>query len=324
MAFKKILTLINFLKEYILDLLFVIRFNTYSPFGHKAKRVYYRIIIVTHTLEKGMALANMRPLFGKSKIKILVNLEKIYDYNFSSFPIQMLLGALDRYIIIHEDLKINNEYLSDLNLWKEKIRRKLKANPNGGIKLAEEIYTPSIEDRNGAKKVLFSRFSFRNFNETVVPFETIEKVVSLAQKAPSQCNRQSARVHCYKNKTIISSLLKLQGGSNGFRDRVNNLFVVTSESMAWGGPGQRNQAFVDGGLFSQMLMLSLQAHGLLYCPLNLAISNKIEGKIKKVGRIPVGERLIMMIAFGECSIDSDLKAASSPRIPLSDVLNKHF
>jgi nitroreductase len=98
--------------------------------------------------------------------------------------------------------------------------------------------------------------------------------------------------------------------------------VVTSEIAAWGGPGQRNQPYVDGALFALYLLLAFHSKRIAACPLNLAITNAVERKIKKAGGIPAGERLIMMIAFGS-TIREPLRAAMSPRRDVDEILSLH-
>ena len=92
--------------------------------------------------------------------------------------------------------------------------------------------------------------------------------------------------------------------------------------MAWGGPQQRNQLYVDGGLFSMNLMLAAHGLGLASCPLNLAVTNDVERRIKQAGGIPANERVIMMIAVG-VPVTEGRKAAKSPRRALSEILTVH-
>jgi nitroreductase len=129
-------------------------------------------------------------------------------------------------------------------------------------------------------------------------------------------------VHAYQDRQRIQALLALQGGSRGFAESVGNLFVVSSEICAWGGPGQRNQAYVDGALFAMCLMFACRSMGWGACPLNLAIDHKTEDAIRRAGGIPAGERLIMMIAFGE-PLAPDTKVAFSPRRPAAEIATLH-
>jgi len=81
---------------------------------------------------------------------------------------------------------------------------------------------------------LDGRFSARDFAPRSLNDPEIAAVIELAQRAPSQCNRQSTRIHVYRNRAKIAKLLELQGGARGFAEAVPTLFIVTSEITAWG------------------------------------------------------------------------------------------
>jgi nitroreductase len=179
----------------------------------------------------------------------------------------------------------------------------------------------ALEGRH-LQQLIASRSSGRTLNNAPIDPDRILEVIALAQQAPSQCNRQATRVHTYQDPARIRELLALQGGSRGFADSVGNLFVVSSEICAWGGPGQRNQAYVDGALFAMCLLLACRSMGWGACPLNLAIDHRTESAIRRVGGIPDGERLILMIAFGEPSAP-DTKVAFSPRRPPAEIATLH-
>jgi len=169
---------------------------------------------------------------------------------------------------------------------------------------------------------LVSRFSCRMFADATVDTSTVERIVALAQTAPSQCNRQATLIHFYNDPAKIEELLRLQQGSTGFAETVRGLFVVSFDLAAWGGAQQRNQGYVDAALFSQNLMLAAHALGVAACPLNLAVRHATEHRIRAVGGIPSDQRLVMMIAIG-WPLAGALKAAASPRRLTTEILTLH-
>jgi nitroreductase len=169
---------------------------------------------------------------------------------------------------------------------------------------------------------LQSRFSCRSYAPETLPLGLVEEVVKVAQSAPSQCNRQSARVHLYQDEAMIQKLLGIQGGSRGFSEEVKNLFVVSSEITAWSASSSRNQDYIDGSLLAMNLLLSCHAHGLAACPLNLAFRNSKEKLVRVAGGIPNSERLLMMISFGSPNREVGY-AASSPRLPTEEIFIVH-
>lgn len=317
--FSKIGKILQFLSEYMQDLWLCLRYNGYSPLVDRQKRLFYKIIIETHTIEKGLSLPFRRPLFGRDKIRFVMSSLDGYDPSFSPLPAEMALGALESYLRFHRDGSIDDPILDEIAVFLSRWHDKYRLTTRGGVKSVQ-----LHGDTGDARPVLLqSRVSLRMFDGKALPLDIVQDVVRIAQSAPSQCNRQSSQVHLYQDRNRIDELLALQGGSRGFSEHVGNLFVVTSEIAAWGGPGQRNQPYVDSALFAMCLLLAFHSRGVAACPLNLAITNNIERKIKTAADIPAGERLAMMIAFGS-TLSEPLRAAMSPRRDVDEILHMHF
>lgn len=309
----------NFLSEYTQDLWIFVRYNGYSPFVQKNRRLFYGAIIDAHSLEKGLALGAPRPLFGRDKINALLAKLQKYDSAYSPFPTDMAKGALSDYWDFHNGLGINDPLLNKVSCYLGQLDAVADKKASGARTIA-----PPRQRYGSHDAILFltSRTSCRMFKADTLPTDVIEKAVVIAQSAPSQCNRQASKAHFYQNRTVIDILLSLQGGARGFSDTIGNLFVITSEITAWGGPQQRNQLYVDGALFSLNLMLAFHALGIGSCPLNLAVVNRVEKRIKLAGGIPRNERVIMMIAVGE-TVTEGLKAARSPRRDVLEIMTMH-
>lgn len=317
--FNYFFKVLEFLREYCTDMWLFMKHNNHSPFEDRFRRGFFQTIISSHTIEKGLSLPEPRPLFGRDKVSAILRHLRSYNRQFSEFPVGMAHGALSDY----RDFSAPHAPSNDPTL--EAIEKHLdaeaapRAERTGGVKFVAAVGT---DNQEAPTAFLTSRISCRMFVPDPLPLEQIEEVLRVAQSAPSQCNRQSVRVHFYQDRSQIAKLLRLQGGSAGFSETVGNLFVVTSEITAWGGPQQRNQLYVDGGLYSMMLMLALHAKGISSCPLNLAVTNSTERDIKEIAEIPSSQRLIMMIAAGQTA-DSIIRAARSPRCNVSDIAVFH-
>ena len=316
--FDKLLKVTGIFSEAFRDAALFLRFNSYSPFVDKSRRAFYKIIIEAHTIEKGLSLPNPKPLFGKDKVRFVMTALSRYDLQHSPIPAHMSLGALDAYVNFHAKAGTTDPLLDEisgyLKTWEARLPRPWK----GGTR----DYSFLGQPLNNLQQLMASRSSIRTLRPAALPPERIAEAISLAQLAPSQCNRQSSRVHAYQDRQRIQELLALQGGSRGFADSVGNLFVVSSDICAWGGPGQRNQAYVDGALFAMCLMFACRSMGWGACPLNLAIDHRTESAIRRAGGIPAGERLIMMIAFGE-PVAPQTRVAFSPRRPVAEIATFH-
>lgn len=303
--------------EYARDFWLFLRYNNFSPFEGRDRRLSYRTIIEAHTIEKGLALPKPRAYFGQEKIKSLLDINSGWTPSSNDMSRSMLLGALRDYRSKFANLAPPDPVLFEM------LDKFLEAdavkNAQGGVHQVVDCPAASSES---TVDFLSGRFSARNFAPNPLSDDEIIRVVNLAQRAPSQCNRQSVRVHAYREKTKIERLLNLQGGARGFIEAVPTLFVVTSEITAWGGPQQRNQPYVDGGIFTMMLLLALKANGFVSCPLNLAVSHRTEKMIKNDGDIPIRERLIVMVAAGHPP-EGALYAANSPRRKAGEILNLH-
>lgn len=303
--------------EYIFDFFRAIRWSKSSPFCPKEKKYYYEIILLAHTVEKGLSVTNPRMKFGKEKIsKLLFFLEK-YDFDWNLFPVEKSYGCLKQYIKLHDENNINLEnFGSKIKIFLDRCEQH-NISSKGGIKtILRDNQTYTLE--NG----LLSRYSSRQYEAKIVEKEILNKIINIALRTPSQCNRQSGKIHYYSNKNQIDKLLRLQGGAEGFREDVHNLFVITSDMSAWSGFKARSQSYVDGSLLSMQVLNACFSLSISACPLNLAISNKKELEICKVGNIPTNERLIMMISFGY-SAEKEFLVAMSHRIEPINLLTSH-
>jgi nitroreductase len=304
--------------EALRDAVLFLRFNSYSPFVDRSKRAFYKIIIEAHTIEKGLSLQQPRLLFGKDKVRFVMAALSRYDIGYSPVPAHMSLGALEAYLNYHAQAGASDPLLDEIRAYLKQWEARLPKPWKGGTR----EYSFNGQAAGDLQHLIASRSSVRTLRNAPIDPDRIVEAISLAQQAPSQCNRQATRVHTYQDPTRIRELLALQGGSRGFAESVGNLFVVSSDICAWGGPGQRNQAYVDGALFAMCLLLACRSMGWGACPLNLAIDHRTESAIRRAGGIPDGERLILMIAFGEPSAP-DTRVAFSPRRPPAEIATLH-
>ncbi len=305
--------------EYCFDSLRAFKWSKASPLCPIDKQLHYDILLLAHTVEKGLSVSNPRKKFGVQKITQLLSFLEKYKPEYGLFPMEKSYGCLKAYVNWHNSIDFElgafgDEIQSFLDRCLE-----LSIEPKGGIKL--------IDNGNNIINVehelaLNGRFSCRRFEPKIVSSALIERIGRVAARTPSQCNRQSSRIHYYSKPEDIDKLLRLQGGAEGFRESVHNLFVITSDMSAWSGVKARSQAYVDGALTSMQVLNACQSLGLGACPLNLAITNRRELLICNAGRISKGERLIMMIAFGHPE-ELDLSVARSERMPVSEIMEIH-
>ncbi|UVK41242.1 nitroreductase family protein [Mesorhizobium sp. AR10] len=302
--------------SYVYDVSNYLRYNGDSLLVPKKERLYYRIIVDAHSVEKGLSLKDRRPGFGQQKIKRLMKEVSSYDTSFGAFPLEMAVGALRAYVDFHPQGP-ELHFVEEVRQFVERFTKLDGVALTGGVQSAvPRVEGPALTLLEG----LQSRHSVRHFDQQLIDRTTLLELVRLAQGAPSQCNRQATRVYVYQGRHQIDRILALQGGARGFSQSISNLVIVTSDTRAWRGSNQRNQIYVDGALFLMHFLLAAEALRLVACPLNLAVDSRVERQIRSVGRIRPGERLIACVALGPMA-GAAISFAKSPRRPIDEVVS---
>jgi nitroreductase len=114
-------------------------------------------------------------------------------------------------------------------------------------------------------------------------------------------------------------LLALQNGNRGFADRIPLLFIVAADLRRFVSVEERNQPWVDGGLFAMNLMLSLHSYGLGSCPLNWCASLLNDDRLRSLLNIPNHEVILMYVAAGY--LPRELAVTESPRRSVESILS---
>lgn len=295
------------------------RFAKYSFFGKSKTKRHYQadLIFYYHKIEKGLSLSNPRVGFGEDTVRHLILILENYleEYGWDDISI----CALNTLISYHSFNKKNNLNLPDLYIKLEQLRKTIPDEKHvdaGGIRelKREEIDKSTINFKDFA----YSRYSIRNFAPGDVSLEIIKEAVYIAQKTPSVCNRQTSKVYVYSNEKLKEEILSYQNGNAGFGTDASKILIVTSELKDYRGITERNQPFIDGGMYSMSLIYALHSLGVGTCPLNLMITKEKENRLKKVAKISDSEVLLMMIAVG--NLPSELNVAYSNRRRIEEVM----
>ena len=290
--FDKIRAKIRFKNEFINDYSFFKK--NYINCSNDPKHIDYDMILIVHSLEKGMANTQLRP-FGVEKIKNLICLIEKYETmtNEYSYAYNLSLNCLNEYKKIYEknDWINNEEYSIAANfLEKHKDYKQIKA---GSYDLLKNSFI------NDAKidydKFLSSRHSVRNFDNKRLDEKDIKKAVETAIKTPSACNRQMCKIYSISDKKVIEDVAL---GLSGFDLASINYFLVTFDVAANYFIGERNQGWFNAGLISMNFINSLHSLGIGSCFIQFGNSFKEEKALKKKLNIPESERIAVIIAAG--------------------------
>jgi nitroreductase len=223
-----------------------------------------------HGVEKGLSLKSPKRPFGASLLSRMSVLE----------------GKLDERSVWRGDLE---SAVSGLLKWNDEGEISQDISPQG---------EPVVFEQNFVEKLFYSRRSVRDFDDSItVSRDVLENAVRLAARSPSVCNRQAWKVRFIEDESLKKMSLSFQNGNAGFGD-VPIVGIVSADLRRFSGAGERNQAWIDGGIFSMSLVLALHGLGVASCMLNMSVQNKVERQLKKRFDIPSHEVIIMQIAIG--------------------------
>lgn len=274
-----------------------------------------KIIAHYHVIEKGMSHPAPKNCFSVPVAENLVKLINLHDSQAAarSRQVDVAVEVLKQYQILSSNKNcLSKELIEKI----EKLKVTSNFNP-GSISFTKDTFFK----KNSASFAEFalSRFSVRDFTEENVDLSALQAAIKIAQKTPSVCNRQTAKVHILTNKKDIARHLSLQTGNRGFGHKINKLLIVTSDIHFFEGPKERNQAFIDGGMFSMSLLYALHHQKIGAVTLNWAYSSSQDKALHDLGIVPENEKVILFIGVGHVPVN--FKVAVSDRRNLDEVVN---
>ena len=281
-----------------------------------------RVIFFSHQIEKGLSHKNFRYGFGQQALTNLsYSLKQLKALELDdvkhNYAYCMALSALHEYIQRHSDAEYDlalTQKLFEPTIW-------LEAEHFKSLQGGSYTVNSNKKSNNGTKsfaQLAIGRHAVREFAPTPVTIEEIQTAIDLARTAPSVCNRQPARVHVTYNQDIIKQALQIQGGLNGY-PTPPALILVTADNQAFLFPTERNEGFVDGGLFAMQLLMSLESVGLAACPLNTMMNARNEDATRKLMQVPDNEFLIMYIIVGH--FPETINLCRSTRLPTEKIMS---
>lgn len=271
-----------------------------------------------HKIEKGLALREPRPGFGKPVVKRLLEQVERYHAEFGPDHItEMAINVLGAYDTFNEEHHVGDASLRQRLEFLSRPLGDCHDRERGGLLPIERDAILARSQRPDLEDFFHSRHSIRDFADTPVSADTIASAIALAQRTPSVCNRQSWKAHVYLERDAAQRVLACQQGNRGFGDSAGGVIVVTSDLRTFFSYGERNQGFVDGGMFAMSLVYGLHAQGLGTCCLNWCAELSAERQLRAVADIPEHEVVIMMIAVGH--LPESLVVAQSARKPIEEV-----
>lgn len=246
-----------------------------------------------HRVEKGLALPEPKRPFGASVLNRLDMLIPVAEAN----------GAVGTYVSYAQSAR------TALLEWNEGMA------VSDDISPVRETTAAGIDD---VRRFFSSRHSTRDFDDRAVSLADLIEAVEMAINTPSVCNRQAWLVRLQLDREDIVRSLAFQNGNTGFTENIPALAIVTVDSQLFAGSGERNQGWIEGGLFSMSLVWALHGMGIDSCMLNMSLPNRRTDALRRELGIPDNELVIMMIAIGYGK--EGHRVARSPRRNIAEVL----
>lgn len=97
----------------------------------------------------------------------------------------------------------------------------------------------------------------RMFSNKEISIDYIEQIIQIANKAPSACNRQPAKVYFVKDKDKVNSVDFLITGNHGFEGKIP-CYAILAEDRAYFTGEEEFQWYINGGIYLSYLTLAIQ------------------------------------------------------------------
>lgn len=305
------------LPEYLGDYFRYVWFSGILTIRGNRERLIGKIIQDYHVVEKGLTMPVTRPGFGQDRIIALANSIKNYasDYGIDDEQVRQGISVILEYNSYH---KARGHQLGSRTLDAISSITCMAV----GIVQSEQAEVTCF-DYFKSKNAPFAEFagsrkSVRNYTGGNVDLQVVEKAIDLARCTPSSCNKQGTRVHLLSKRENIDAALSIQTGNRGFGHDATALIVITSELGYAHNVYERNEAYVDGGMFAMSVLLGLHHYGVAACPLNCYLPNSKYRKLREICNVPVSEVFVVMISCGVPP--KEFRIPLSHRYPVSKIM----
>ena len=303
----------NGLRDYLYDYR---RFTRYSSALDPKISPQARLARITkayHMIEKGLALPEPRPGFGQEPIAMLLAEVPELEAAGHAGPVtRSARASLAAYVRWHDAL--GHQVPPPVR----QFAATAETAPGGAIVLERQF----IQSAAGIDFARFarSRYSVRNFTGAPVSEEAIRTAVEVALKTPRVCNRETRRVHFANTPGDMGRMLSVQNGNRGFGHLAGAVLMITSDVREFVEYGERNQCWVDGGLFAMTLAFAFHAQGLGTCMLNASNASWKDRRLRAILGLPDHEVVITFMAVGH--LPDQLMVAESPAPDVDSILRR--
>lgn len=295
---EKVASWLLSLREYYKEYIFFNKYNMRS--AENTFTVGYHLMLLGHSLEKGMSIKNPRVGFGNEKAIQLVREAKNYiqlggttEDDFFYINYLILSKWFDYYQLNEWKMKFQDEIEDFISEYKNVKNMGLVA--GSMVKTREELV---LKDSFNYLEFLKGRHTVRDYSEEIISDKDFEYCLQCAMLTPSACNRQMVSVTFVRSHDKRAYITKQLQGTTGLNIQNAQYFVIAYSTSSLSFYGERNQGFLNAGLFAMNFINALHSRGIGTCPLqyNPPISEEI--KLKKACGLSEDKRIALVIAAG--------------------------
>lgn len=322
----KIISYVNNLRLLIINFFY----DSYLYFIHSTvfnqdglKKIECQLILDYHSVEKGLLFKNTKPRFAQNRIENLhPNLAlDIIKHNVNRSQIRVAYQVMCEYYELHEEIGVDiSDYytISQYENYKSILGHSYSKKFQGAINYQRENFYTSV---NSSFDVFsYSRKSIREYTGELVPAALIDQAITLALNTPSVCNRQACKVYLLEDKERIDKLLTIQGGLTGYTEKINQVLILTVDRNYFYTVGERNQFYIDGGMFLMNMLYALHFYKIANCPANWGKLIHEEKQLQGIVNLPGSEKIICIVPIGIAK--EEFRVTLSQRRELCEVLLK--
>lgn len=285
--------------------------------GSKDKdQILANVMLCIHQLEKGMSFTKSARIFGEEKALFIVKSLRSYTKEYGSHQVvTWATNVLADYLKNPNSTK-NEQARKSIAAYVEENKALLGLFATG-TKVVEE---PHEFDEQVIKDFFNSRSSVREYSNEPITDEEIMKVMEFASCTPTACNRQTARVHVYRDKVLMNKLVENQLGHQNWCNNATAIFVITSNVSYFNSSYEHVQAFVDGGLYAMNFDWGLHLYHIASCYKMYVRLPEIDKEFHEISGIPDNEFPIVLILAGHYKKEPIISPKSA-RLPVQKGLN---
>ncbi len=267
-----------------------------------------KIVMEAHKIEKAFSLPAPRPGFGRKVIPELIHLLEQCaktEGGSESLAYKKARSVLGQYLLYHEEINFDLGSFGDEILpWAD-----MESDVGGYNEVSRDEWLTRA--KSSFKESALSRSSVRSYSGEPISEVTLQDIIRIASKTPSVCNRQTWHTYIVRKKEFKEKVMNLQSGCFGFGDTADFLAVITSDICSFVGAHEKNQSFVDGGMYAMSFLYALHSKGLGACPLHWMVPPRRSQKLRSLLGIPASKNIIMVISVG--NLPENIRTAKSVR-----------